>query len=134
VQVPERGLTPEEESQVAEGKTKEEQRNIYEQILATIPKVWRVNPINCHMFLLPIGFTQKDLEDAIANRIPELKAVMADADRQSFKELRGLPNRLRGATCPPKGEGVSLISGKEWTPTLVQQAGIVLNGLEVQEK
>lgn len=131
VEVPERPLTPEEEAQVAVGKTPEEQNAILEEILAGIPKVWRVNPINCHMFLLPIGFTQNDLEDAISSRIPELKAIMAEAEKQGSKELRGLPLNLQVATCPPKGEGEALISGEEWTPALVQQAGDVLNGLEV---
>lgn len=135
VEVPERPLTPEEEAQVAVGKTPEEQNAILEEILAGIPKVWRVNPINCHMFLLPIGFTQNDLEDAIASRMPELKQKMA-SDALYATELRGLPLNLQGATYVLKGKGVVLIPTfeKEWTPILIQQAGDVLNGLEVQEK
>lgn len=133
VEVPERALTPEEEARVAKGKTEEEQHTILEQILAAIPKVWRVNPINCHMFLLPVGFTQKDLQDAISSRIPELKKTMADAKKQGFSELRGLPRELQSATQPPKGKGKALVSGKEWNWEAVAQASIKLNGLEVRK-
>lgn len=174
VQVPERGLTPQEEAQLSTSGISEGQSTVLKEVLATIPniwgvnpidcrklllpvgftwddlnqaatilegilagipKVWRVNPINCHMFLLPLGFTQNDLLVAVAERMPQLKAVMSEAKKHGFKELRGFPNQMCYATRPPKGEGQALIPTveKEWTPTLVEQAGSLLNGLEVQE-
>ena len=135
IQVPDRPLTPEEEAQVAKGETDEEQGAILEQIVATIPKVRQLNPIDCHMFLLPLGFTQQALDEAVRSRITGLKQKMTLDAALGYIELQGLPSDLCLATKPPKGEGQALVPTleKEWTPTLVQQAGAVLSGVEVQE-
>jgi hypothetical protein len=135
VRVPERPLTPEEQAQVDAAPTPEERAAVLEQILAGIPKVWRVNPINCHMFLLPVGFTPDDLDGAVRERMAALKQQMSLTEAMGYGELQGLSPELRPATRPPQGEGQALIptQEKEWTPALVQQAGMVLNGREVEE-
>lgn len=113
----------------------DEAATVLEGILAGIPKVWRVNPINCHFFLLPLGFTQDDLDEAVRERIKGLKQKMTLDAALGHTELHGLPSDLCFATCPPKGEGQALIptSEKEWTPALVEQAGLILDGHEISE-
>lgn len=97
----------------------------------------KVNPINCHMFLLPIGFTQDDLGKAIRERMVGLKANMAMRATGGHSDISidDMPKSLLQATYPLKGEGQALIPTleKKWTPALVSQAGAVLNGLEVRE-
>ena len=136
VYVPERPLTPEEEAQVGAGETDEEQKAILDQILATIPKVWQTNPINCHMFHLPLGFTADDLDQAMRARMAPLKAKMAQDEDFGYDELQFLPPELRTFTTPEKGPGQALIptTETEWTPDLVTQAAAILNGKEVSEK
>lgn len=135
VQVPERPLTPEERPEWEKCKT-DECRNAL-LVKWGIAKVWRVNPINCHMFLLPIGFTQEDLNLAIAERLVNLKYYMRSRELAGYADISidDMPKSLLRATCPLKGEGQVLIPTleKKWTPELVSQAGIMLNGLEVQE-
>ncbi len=143
VQVPERPFNAEELAQVDEvfddeSKTDAEKSAWLEQFMAAcaIPKVWRTNPINCHMFLMPLGFTQADLDQAIEVRMAELKAKMATDQADGYSQLHGMPPQLCVATRPPKGDGLALIptAEKEWTQQLAEQAGAILDGKEITDR
>jgi len=135
VQVPERPLTEEERPEWEKCETDECRDALL--VKWGIAKVWQTNPINCHFFYLPIGFTDNDLNQAIAERMVGLKGYMAERAATGHGDISvdSMPMSLRSATCPPKGQGQSLIPTleKKWTPALVEQAGQVLSGREITE-
>ena len=98
---------------------------------------YQTSPINCHFFLLPLGFTQDDLDKAVQERMAGLKGYMAERAATGHGDISvdSMPVSLRSATRPPKGQGQALIPTleKRWTPALVEQAGFVLKDREVME-
>ena len=81
VPVPERLLTEEEEAQIAAAGTKTERQIIYEQIIATIPKVWVPSAIDCYFKNLAADIDEDGLKAAMRERIRTLKMSLSELPR-----------------------------------------------------
>ena len=108
IQVPERGLTEGERLEWNKCETDECRDELL--IKWGIAKVWRTNPINCHFFYLPIGFTQDDLDKAISSRLVSLKEHMTGRALGGYTDLSidDLPRFLQKSPALVKGEGQAL--------------------------